>query len=151
MPSSRRSRRRSRHQGRSLADVATVTAYFGPDQSGVIQGFGIPEGDAADVQDALVDVYLIGIGEMERTERDVGDHSVTFLSEGPLETAEHPFAVLPDAGVLWILNAEMTQHPRCAGGPSGGRRGHGTGQHGTAPTPGPRSDRRPGTARWARP
>src|SRR6187431_2333771 len=34
-------------QGLSLADVNTVTAYFGPDEVGLIQGFGIAGGDAA--------------------------------------------------------------------------------------------------------
>jgi hypothetical protein len=96
-------------QGLSFADVATVSADFGPDGFGVIQGFGIPGGDAAGLLDAFVDTYLIGMGEMERTEREIGDHPVTFLSEGPLEAADYPFAVLPDTDVLWILNAEMTQ------------------------------------------
>ena len=95
-------------QGLALADVATVTAYFGPDQGGSIQGFGISGGDATRLQDKLVDAYLVGVGEMQRTERQIGERTVTFLSEGPLETQDYPFAVLPDAGVLWILNGQMS-------------------------------------------
>jgi hypothetical protein len=94
--------------GLSLADIPTVTASFGADQGGQIQGFGIPlVEDAGPVRDALLALYLTGFGEMERTERQVGDRAVTFLSEGPLEAEAYPFAVLPDTGVLWILNAEM--------------------------------------------
>jgi hypothetical protein len=96
--------------GVPLADVPTVTAFFGPDQGGQIQGFGVPVvEDVGPLQDAMLAAYLIGFGEMQRTERQVGDRAVTFLSEGPLDAEAYPFAVLPDAGVLWILNAEMAQ------------------------------------------
>jgi hypothetical protein len=93
-------------RGLTLADVDTVTAYFGADQSGMIQGFRIPGEDAASVQDPMTAAYLIGLGDLQRTVQEVGDHSVTFLSEGPLDTAEYPFAVLPDAEVLWVVVAQ---------------------------------------------
>ncbi len=118
-------------QGVTFADVATVTAYFGPDgQGGRSRDSASPVGMRPSLQDAIVAAYLIGLGELERTERDVGDHSVTFLSEGPLDAAAYPFAVLPDAGVLWILTAEMTQILDALEATPGGRRGHGTRQHG---------------------
>jgi hypothetical protein len=96
-------------QGLSPADVDTVTAWFGPEQDGQIMGFGIPGGDATPLADAITATYLIGVGDLQRTEREVGDRAVTFLSEGPLDAAAYPFAVLPDAGVLWIVNAEIAR------------------------------------------
>ncbi|MET0772751.1 MAG: hypothetical protein ABWZ82_06690, partial [Candidatus Limnocylindrales bacterium] len=95
-------------QGLTLDDVGTVTADFQVAQFGSIQGFEVPGADAAALQDPITAAYLIGLGELERTEREVGDRSVTFLSEGPLDTASYPFAVLPDSDVLWIVTAETS-------------------------------------------
>jgi hypothetical protein len=94
--------------GLSLTDLPVVSAYFG-DQAGLIQGFQIPGGDASSFEDALTAVYLIGLGDIERTDQEVAGHSVTFLSEGPLDSAEFSYAVLPDSDVLWILNAETAR------------------------------------------
>jgi hypothetical protein len=93
-------------RGLTFADVDTVTAYFGADQSGMIQGFLVPGEDAASLQDPMTAAYLIGLGDLQRTVQEAGDHSVTFLSEGPLDAAEYTFAVLPDAEVLWVVVAE---------------------------------------------
>ena len=132
-------------QGLSFADVAIVSADFGPDGLGVIQGFGIPGGDPAGLQDAIVDAYFLGMGEMERTERDVGDHSVTFLSEGPLDAADYPFAVLPDTGVLWIVAAELSQILDALAAILAVAAGTATGNTTTAPTPEPAI----GPAEWS--
>jgi hypothetical protein len=117
--------------------VATVTAYFGADQGGQIQGFAIPEGDTASFGDELVATYLIGMGELERTEREVGDRSVTFLSEGPLDAAEYPFAVLPDTGVLWVVNAELGRVIDAVEALLAVAAGTAPGNTSTAPTPTP--------------
>jgi hypothetical protein len=63
-------------QGLSPADVDTVTAWFGPEQDGQIMGFGIPGGDATPLADAITATYLIGVGDLQRTEREVGDRAV---------------------------------------------------------------------------
>jgi hypothetical protein len=124
-------------QGLSLTDVDAVTAYFGADQGGQVQGFAIPGGDAASVGDELVATYLIGLGELEPTQREVGDRTVTFLSEGPLDTSEYPFAILPDAGVLWIVNAELGRVLDAVGALLAVSAGEAPGNTGTAPTPTP--------------
>jgi hypothetical protein len=94
-------------RGLKLSDVDTVTAYFGADLSGGIDGFLIPGEDAASLQGAMTAAYLIGAGDLERTLQQVDDHAVTFLSQGPLDEAEFPFAVLPDSDVLWIVTGEL--------------------------------------------
>lgn len=131
-------------QGLSVQDVATVTAFFSADQGGSIEGFAIPGGDATSWQDVVAAAYLIGLGDLERTERQVGDRSVTFLSEGPLDTASYPFAVLPDAGVLWIVVAETSRVIDALEALLAVAAGTAPGHTGTLPTPTPRI----GPATW---
>src|SRR5690606_21256990 len=103
-----------------------------------------PGGDAASLQDAFSAAYLIGMGDLERTERPVGDRSVTFLSEGPLDAASYSFAVLPDAGVLWIVTAETSRIIDALEALLAVAAGTAPGNTGTAPTPTPRI----GPATW---
>ena len=93
------------HRGLSTADLTTTIASFGAEQDGLIQGFQLPGGDASTLSEAILDVYFIGFGELHRTDQTIAGQPVIMVSDGPLETAAYPYAVLLDRDVIWIASA----------------------------------------------
>ncbi|MCY7418549.1 MAG: hypothetical protein LH650_08655 [Chloroflexi bacterium] len=89
----------------STADMTTTNASFGADLTDTIQGFQLPGGDAVTLSDAILDVYFIGFGELQRTDQTIAGQPVLMISDGPIETDSYPFAILLDRDVIWIASA----------------------------------------------
>ncbi len=92
--------------GLSTSDVTTLVASVGADGDGQIQGFQLPDVDASVLRDPLMAVYFLGFGVLQRTQQTIAERPVLMVSEGPLETASYPSAILVDGDTLWIATAE---------------------------------------------
>ncbi len=86
--------------------MTTVSATFGPDGDGLFQGFQLPAIDASPFQDALLAVYFLGVSDLQRTPQTIAGRPVLMLSDGPLDSASYPSAVLVDGDTLWVATAD---------------------------------------------